>query len=207
MKKTLFISAWAFILLIATIASIPVPVYSQGGGGISISVARKFVIYTTLPATCAAGQVAYQISDTSFYGCTSTNTWHLLGTSGGSGTVTSIVFSAPLTGGTVTTTGTVGCATCGVVVATGNSTMATAAVAGNTCATTVTTTATGAASTSRIIWTANADISSVTGYGFLSTDGLKVYAWPSSNAVNFHVCNGTAVSITPGAITFNWMVY
>ena len=32
--------------------------------------------------------------------------------SGGSGTVTSIVFSSPLTGGTVTTTGTVGCATC-----------------------------------------------------------------------------------------------
>jgi hypothetical protein len=30
----------------------------------------------------------------------------------GSGTVTSIVFSAPLTGGTVTTTGTVGCTTC-----------------------------------------------------------------------------------------------
>jgi hypothetical protein len=31
---------------------------------------------------------------------------------GGSGTVTSIVFSSPLTGGTITTTGTVGCPTC-----------------------------------------------------------------------------------------------
>jgi hypothetical protein len=43
------------------------------------------------------------------YACDST--WQLLSTISGSGTVTSIVFSAPLTGGTITTSGTVTCPT------------------------------------------------------------------------------------------------
>jgi len=94
------------------------------------------------------------------------------------------------------------------IVASGTSTLGTGSISANSCASTVTTTATGAASTSRIVANANADISSVTGFGFLSTDGLKIYAWPTTNNVNFHVCNGTGSPITPGgAVTLNWMVF
>ncbi len=92
-------------------------------------------------------------------------------------------------------------------IASGTSTMATGAISGNACATVVTTAATGTATTDAITWTPNADISGVTGYGITSTDGLKIYPYPSSNNVNFKVCNGTAVSITPGsAIVLNWRV-
>jgi hypothetical protein len=105
--------------------------------------------------------------------------------------------------------GTITCLTVGTIIASGSTAMATSAIAGNTCATLITVSATGAAASgvgSRITWTTNADISGVTGYGILSTDGLKVYVYPSSNNINFHVCNGTGTSITPGAITFNWFI-
>lgn len=109
---------------------------------------------------------------------------------------------------TFTSTNLTDTATISRIVAAGTSTMATGAISANTCASTVTTAATGAASTSKVIWTTNADVSSVTGYGFTATDGLKVYVWPTTNNVNFHVCNGTASSITPGsAVTFNWEVH
>lgn len=92
-------------------------------------------------------------------------------------------------------------------VASGTSTMAMAAIAANDCATTVSTTATGTASTDVIIPTTNADVSGITGYGVLSTDGLQIYYWPTTNTVNWSVCNQTGTSITPGsAIVINWVV-
>src|SRR4051794_35954119 len=47
----------------------------------------------------------------------------------GTGTVTSIATTSPITGGTITTTGTIACATCTVTVASGTSAMGTGAVA------------------------------------------------------------------------------
>jgi hypothetical protein len=92
------------------------------------------------------------------------------------------------------------------IIASGTSALGTSAIAGNSCATVVTTIATGTASTDSISWSPNADISGVTGYGVASTDGLKVYPYPTTNNVNWRVCNGTGSSITPGAVTLNWRV-
>ena len=88
----------------------------------------------------------------------------------------------------------------------GTATLGTSAISGNSCATAVTVTAANVLTTDTISWTPNADISGVTGYGVASTDGLKIYPYPTSGNVNFKVCNGTGTSITPGAVTLNWRV-
>jgi hypothetical protein len=93
-----------------------------------------------------------------------------------------------------------------LTIASGTSALGTSAISANSCATVVTTSATGTATTDVITWTPNADISGVTGYAVASTDGLIIFPYPSSNNVNFKVCNGTASSITPGAVTLNWAV-
>lgn len=93
-----------------------------------------------------------------------------------------------------------------LTIASGISALGTGAISANTCATVVTTSATGTASTDTISWTPNVDISGITGYGVVSTDGLKVYPYPTANNVNWRVCNGTGSSITPGAVTLNWRV-
>ena len=68
------------------------------------------------PATCTAGELYFASDATAgsnLLGCTSGNTWTIVGPGGSAtGTVTSITFSSPLSGGTITTSGTVGCATC-----------------------------------------------------------------------------------------------
>lgn len=95
------------------------------------------------------------------------------------------------------------------VIASGATAMATSAISANTCASVITVSATGTTTSgtgSRITWTPSTDPSGVTGYGILSTDGLKVYVYPTANNVNFKVCNGSGSSITPGALTFNWSV-
>jgi len=91
-------------------------------------------------------------------------------------------------------------------IASGTSALGTTAISANSCASVVTTAATGTASTDTITWAPNADISGVTGYGYTSTDGLIIYPYPTSNNVNWKVCNATASSITPGAVTLNWRV-
>jgi hypothetical protein len=98
-------------------------------------------------------------------------------------------------GGTVTYT-----------IANGTSALGAIAITANSCATLVTTLAIGTTSTDTISWSPNADISGVTGYGILPTDGLKVYPYPTTNSVNWRVCNGTGSSITPGSVTLNWRV-
>ena len=54
-----------------------------------------------------------------------------------------------------------------------------------------------------INWTPNADITGVTGYAL---GGLSVYAYPSTDKVNFKVCNGSRTAVTPGTVTLNWRV-
>lgn len=99
------------------------------------------------------------------------------------------------TGGTVTYT-----------VASGTASLGTGAVSSATCASAVTVTATGTASTDVITAGFNGDPTAVTGYVPLTTGMLTIIAYPTTNNVNFKVCNNTASSITPGAITLNWRV-
>lgn len=166
----------------------------------------------SIPSTGSLGSMAYLSADN----VVSFSPTPILGNAGvvkgqigfenlTSGTIT----VTPPTGalGTVTLTLPAATGTLTYTVASGTSTMGTSSISGNSCATVVTTSATGVASTDAIIWTPNADVSGVTGYGITSTDGLKVYAYPSANNVNFKVCNGTGSPITPGsAIVFNWRV-
>lgn len=91
-------------------------------------------------------------------------------------------------------------------IANGTSALGTGAIASAACATVVTTSATGTATTDVVGWGFNGDPTAVTGYVPLTTGMLTIIAYPSTNNVNFKVCNNTASSITPGAITLNWTV-
>lgn len=91
-------------------------------------------------------------------------------------------------------------------IASGTSAMGTAAIGSGACAAVVTTSATGTATTDSIVFSFNADPTGVTGYAPNANGGLFIYGYPTSNNVNFKVCNDTSGSITPGAVTLNWRV-
>lgn len=91
-------------------------------------------------------------------------------------------------------------------IASGTSALGTGAISSATCATVVTTTATGTATTDTLLTSFNGDPTSVTGYAPLVAGMLTIIGYPSSNNVNFKVCNNTNASITPGAITLNWRI-
>lgn len=88
----------------------------------------------------------------------------------------------------------------------GTSALGTGAITSGTCATVVTTSATGTATTDIINWGFNGDPTGVTGYAPSTNGMLVIVAYPTSNNVNFKVCNNTTGSITPGAITLNWII-
>lgn len=91
-------------------------------------------------------------------------------------------------------------------VASGTSALGVSAIPSNACAAVVTTSASGTVTTDVIGWGFNGDPTGTTGYQ-ASTDGmLTIIAYPSTDNVNFRVCNNTAAAITPGAITLNWRV-
>lgn len=115
------------------------------------------------------------------------NTLTMAGTDG-----SSIAFGA---GGTVTYT-----------IASGAKALATSAIASGACSSAQTDTATGTATTDVVDASFNGDPTAVTGYVPSTSGMLTVIAYPTSNTVNFKVCNNTANSITPGAITLNWRV-
>lgn len=91
-------------------------------------------------------------------------------------------------------------------IASGTSALGTSSIASASCATVVTTAATGTASTDTISWNPNASIKAVTGYVPSTSGGLTIAAYPTTNNVNFDVCNWTSAAITPGAVTLNWRV-
>lgn len=91
-------------------------------------------------------------------------------------------------------------------IAGGTATLGTSAITGGTCATVVTVSATGVATTDTITADFNADPSGLTGYG-IGSDMLTVYKYPTSNNVNFKVCNRGEDSVTPSAATLNWAVF
>jgi hypothetical protein len=93
-----------------------------------------------------------------------------------------------------------------ITIASGTATLGTSAISSAACATAVTVSATGVATTDTLTTGFNGDPTAVTGY-IPSTSGmLSIIAYPTANNVNFKVCNNTASSITPGAITLNWRV-
>jgi hypothetical protein len=94
-----------------------------------------------------------------------------------------------------------------LTIASGATAMGTSAISSGSCASTVTVAATGVGTTDVIIYTPNATPTAITGYGASATGAdLTVYAYPTSGDVNFAICNSTASSITPSAITLNWRV-
>lgn len=74
-------------------------------------------------------------------------------------------------------------------------------LAANTCSAVITTTMTGVTTTSTFTSAFASDASGVTGYG--SSGGLSIVMWPTANTNNLKLCNPTAASITPGAMTIN----
>jgi len=67
--------------------------------------------------------------------------------------------------------------------------------------------AAGVVSTDAIVAAFNASTAAVAGYIPVTAGGLSIRLYPTNGTVNFEVCNGTAATITPGAITLNWAVY
>jgi hypothetical protein len=91
-------------------------------------------------------------------------------------------------------------------VASGAKALATGAISSGACTSAQTDTATGAATTDTLLADFNADPTSTTGYAPSSSGMLTIIKYPTSGNVNFKVCNNTSSSITPGAITLNWIV-
>jgi hypothetical protein len=56
-----------------------------------------------------------------------------------------------------------------------------------------------------IKFTPTSDVSAVTGWSPSSSGQLYFIAWPTSNTLNYYVCNATGSSITPGSST-TWNV-
>jgi hypothetical protein len=80
-------------------------------------------------------------------------------------------------------------------------TTSTGSVGANTCNSTVQVAMTGVTTSMTFLITASADTSAATGWG--STGGLVLDVWPTAGYANYKICNQTAASITPTAVTFN----
>lgn len=76
--------------------------------------------------------------------------------------------------------------------------LAVGAITANTCAAAQTVTITGLTTNSKLSWNYAATPIGVTGYG---VGGLQITTFPTANTANVVVCNITAASITPGAIS------
>lgn len=147
---------------------------------------------STLPATPAAGLIVYvsngtpgsspcTASGTGAFAVSAGSQWNCFTNSGsGSGTVN--------------------------VIASGATAMGTAAIGSGACATTVTVGASGVATSDPIQISPASNLNSVTGYSPSVNGGLALTWYPTSNNVNFAVCNWSNASITPGAVTINWKV-
>ena len=94
----------------------------------------------------------------------------------------------------------------------GTTALATSSIASGACQTVTagsvnSSAATGATTSSKIIWTPAISLQTVSGYKVSTSGALSIDAYPTAGYVNFNVCNGTASSITPGALTVNWELH
>lgn len=108
--------------------------------------------------------------------------------------------------GIATTTLTVGGLAGTVTIANGTAALGTSLITSGACASVVTISASGVATTDNIMADFNTDPTGVTGYAPTAGGILTIFKYPTANNVNFKVCNNSASSITPGAITLNWRV-
>jgi hypothetical protein len=132
-----------------------------------------------------------------------TFTWPGLGSTG----IPHWTFSSPAVTESIGPIVAADCPTCTQNIANGTAAMGTSAIASGACATVVTVSATGVATTDVIDTSFNGDPTAVTGYGVSATGAvLTIYPYPTTNNVNFKVCNSTPSSITPAALTLNWSV-
>lgn len=92
------------------------------------------------------------------------------------------------------------------LIATGTKALATSAISSATCTSAQTDTATNATTSSVVDASFASDPTGVTGYTPSASGMLTIIAYATANTVNFKVCNNTASSITPGAISLNWRV-
>lgn len=93
------------------------------------------------------------------------------------------------------------------IIASGTIALATAAINSGACTTAQDGgTATGVATTDVIQWSPAADPTGVQGYAVSATGSLYIWAYPTTDHVNFKVCNNTAGQLTPAALTLNWKV-
>ena len=97
-------------------------------------------------------------------------------------------------------------------IASGTAALGTAALASGKCygdssqPAVVTATATGTLTTDVLTASFNGDPHAITGYIPSTAGMLTIISYPTADTANFMVCNNTASSITPGAITLNWRV-
>jgi hypothetical protein len=96
-------------------------------------------------------------------------------------------------------------------IASGTLTLATSAISAGSCQSITagsvnSAAATGVLTTDTVTFTPNGSIKAVTGFTPGTSGGLTVTAYPTAGYVNFDVCNWSAASITPGAVTLNWKV-
>ena len=91
-------------------------------------------------------------------------------------------------------------------IASGSTALHTNAITSGGCDVT-TATATGATvSTDKVVATPQGDPTGITGYVPSTSGILNGWAYLTANTVNFKICNNTANTITPGALTLNWSV-
>lgn len=88
----------------------------------------------------------------------------------------------------------------------GTAALGTSSIGSGACASVVTVAATGVATTDTIGWGFNGDPTGVVGYQPSTNGMLTIIAYPTTNNVNFKICNNLSASVTPGAITLNWRV-
>lgn len=81
--------------------------------------------------------------------------------------------------------------------------LSTGAIGAHTCSAAQTLTVTGTTTSSLVGWSFASTPIGVTGYGDVTTPFLVVTAFPTANTANIVVCNVSAASITPGAISVN----
>lgn len=94
----------------------------------------------------------------------------------------------------------------GRFIGSGTAVLGTSAILSGTCASAVTVSASGVATTDVVRFSFNGDPTAITGYIPSSSGTLSIITYPTVNNVNVKVCNSTAGSITPGAVTLNWQV-
>ena len=116
-----------------------------------------------------------------------------------------LTVTAPVTTTTSANGQQIACPTCTVTIASGAVSLGTSSIAANSCATTINVSATGASSGDTIIVNPNNSIKATIGYR--PQDSLVITWYPTTNFVNFDVCNKDQTNaITPGSVILNWRI-